>query len=343
MAGPLDHVHASLSFGSFATFVRLSLPPTPVGSSQLGSTSVTHPNAGSHTPVEQGGSQASGGPGTQAPVSHWSVVVHALPSSHAVPSGLGVPLQVPPPQTSLVVHWLPSSHGAVLAGCWQTPLPSQTSSVHSFASSRHPVPGLSNWHVVALQQSPGPWSSHCSNGSTTPLPQRLPDTVTMMGIPGMPNMQVPPPVNVRLSADAVAESAKVEQIPAGAPETVNAPVSGSTVPERFNAPTRSHDPTTVKLVPTWVNVIPVQEISKPGKNGSFGDVTAETFHAPFRSTAASEMPDAQSATAPVSAAILRNDCPVRIVAPLRGTVATSNRSQSGADATAGRPPGSRKK
>src|SRR5262245_60855797 len=155
MAGPLDQVHASLSLVSGVDAASISFPPCPVGSSHV-PRSATHPRSGSQTPVPHGGSQASGGPPVHVPeASHWSDVVHASPSSHVVPTGLGVPLQVPPPHTS-VVHWLPSLQGSVLARCWQTPPPSQRSSVQTSPSDRQPRPALSNWQVVGLQQSPEP-------------------------------------------------------------------------------------------------------------------------------------------------------------------------------------------
>src|SRR5262245_2090426 len=195
MAGPLDQVHAILSLLSRVESASVSFPPCPVGSSQM-PRSATHPKSGSQAPVPHGGSQASGGPPVHVPeASHWSAVVHASPSLQVVPTGLGVPLQVPPPQLS-VVHWLPSSQGAVLCRCRQTPRPSPRSSVQSFPSVAQPVPEPSNWQVVGLQQSPAPVSSHCSEGSRTPLPHRVPEIVPGTGIPGVPNRQVSEPEKV---------------------------------------------------------------------------------------------------------------------------------------------------
>src|SRR6185369_5375031 len=101
--------------------------------------SYTHPLAGLQLSSVQPlpSLHTSAGPPWHEPPPHVSLVVHALPSSHAtvllsnthplaglqlssvqpLPSlhtSAGPPLQVPPPQVSVVVQALPSSHGDVL-------------------------------------------------------------------------------------------------------------------------------------------------------------------------------------------------------------------------------------
>src|SRR5262245_23742491 len=51
------------------------------------------------------------------------------------PQPPGEPTHFPPLQELVSVQARPSSHGPVLKGCWQEPLPLQTSSVHGFPSS----------------------------------------------------------------------------------------------------------------------------------------------------------------------------------------------------------------
>jgi len=80
-------------------------------------------------------------------------------------------VHVPALQASFTVQKSPSSHGAVLFGCVHAPAPLQTSFVHRLPSLAHAEPDASNWQVEP-QQSPFAVlpSSHCSPGSTTPLP-----------------------------------------------------------------------------------------------------------------------------------------------------------------------------
>ena len=58
----------------------------------------------------------------------------------------------PSSHVSLKVQGLPSSHGAVLNGCRQAPVPSQTSSVHSLPSSAQPAPSSPKQSLLTSSQ-----------------------------------------------------------------------------------------------------------------------------------------------------------------------------------------------
>src|SRR3990172_1871367 len=105
------------------------------------------PSASSHESCVQGfpSSHSGGRPPTQEPFAHWSVSVHASPSSH----------------------------GAVLAGLPHPPLPSHSSAVQGFWSSVPSVP-------AAVKQS-SPASSQTSLHSSppahgSPVPVQIPLT-----------------------------------------------------------------------------------------------------------------------------------------------------------------------
>jgi hypothetical protein len=74
--------------------------------------------------------QVGGGPPTQVPLLHASAVVHALPSSHPVPSGLkpfGGHVVLVPVQVSATSHWPDAARQtepALPAGCAHAPAPS---------------------------------------------------------------------------------------------------------------------------------------------------------------------------------------------------------------------------
>src|SRR5205823_3398771 len=142
-----------------------TLPSSQVVPSGLAGLEQT-PVAGLHLPASwhwSGGAHRTGVPGAHVPLSQASPVVHASPSSHEVPFGLGgfehlpvagsqvpaswhwscavqttgfAPVQVPAWQVSLRVHALSSSQPAVF-GAWTQPVTAvQESSVHGLPSSQ---------------------------------------------------------------------------------------------------------------------------------------------------------------------------------------------------------------
>ena len=101
------------------------------------------------------------------------VSAQSRPSAHGSPAW---PLQAPPLQTSSPLQNTPSSQETPLAAGWvQAPAPSHTSSVQTLPSSAQALPPDSSWQVEEQQSPPSVLpSSHCSPGSTTPLPHTTP-------------------------------------------------------------------------------------------------------------------------------------------------------------------------
>ena len=144
------------------------------------------PVAGLHLPASwhwSGGAHTTGVPGAHVPPSQASLIVHASPSSHALPFGLGgfehlpvagsqvpaswhwscavqttgfAPVQVPAWQVSLRVHALSSSQPAVF-DAWTQPVTAvQESSVHGLPSSQFgggPPTHLPPAHVSPVVQA----------------------------------------------------------------------------------------------------------------------------------------------------------------------------------------------
>src|SRR6266566_1445433 len=226
-----------------------------------------HPRCGSQT---RQGPHDVVGPPTQVPPRHVSPVVHASPSLHATPSGAGSRTQAPRPSQRLVphrsigaphgvpagagppgaqipsaqvsptVHSLPSSHRPLLGGCTQFPAPSHTSSVQMLLSSGHQPPGFSG-RQDDEQQSPSKTlpSSHCSPGSTIPLPQWLPENVPLAGNgPAQSNV----PEKLAPSGATLPSIVRLEQKDSAWPLAVNVPAAAANGPARVTAPMRVQEP-----------------------------------------------------------------------------------------------------
>src|SRR5262245_37064761 len=160
------------------------------------------------------------------PPEHTSPVVHGLPSSHAVSSGLAVPTHCPFTQTSPSVQLLRSSHAPVRLMCWHWPVALHRSLVQGLPSSSQAVSaGRSTQSLVQQPPLVRFPSSQVSPGSSWPLPQRLPFTPPDTPTPWQSN----PPLNEAESAAAVAWSATAPQAPA-VPLPLRSPVAGSMVP-----------------------------------------------------------------------------------------------------------------
>jgi hypothetical protein len=126
-----------------------------------------------------------------------------------------------------MVHALPSSQGLAPGTCVHVPVALQTSSVQSFPSFVHAVPGGSS-RQRAEQQSPSALTptSQFSKGSITPFPHLVAERGKLQA--GVLDVHV----LCVSSPSPVPEQKRSAHSPGIAPLTVNAPVDGSTVPSR---------------------------------------------------------------------------------------------------------------
>src|SRR6266404_2128237 len=198
----------------------------------------------------------------------WQVspLVQALPSSHGVLSGSGVPAQTPPWQVSLLVQEFSSSHAAPsssAASPTQVPFWQVSAAVQALPSSQLvPVSGVTAQLAVPLQVR----VLHWSDVQVIVVPTHCPPLVQVsLKVQALPSSQLVPVSGVTVQLDVPLQvrvlhvsEVQVMAVPTHCPPLVQVSLKVHALPSSHAAPVLG---VTVQLdVPLQVRVLHVSEV-----------------------------------------------------------------------------------